>query len=361
MSEKPDFIAKLRGPISTAKIFQPSERSCNRACISPLGDLLFVATEKIIVGYNLMTEVCFKIYNGHEGAIEDLDIQSDGTKLLSVGASQHIIVHNVEDGSFVFDVDVGKILRACCYADGAMNYIATVTSKQMKQKIVLTGYHLNYSQKTIKQKFEYEFGTPVNAIRWPTSNIIVAGDENGRIHVVDVSYETIKNGGASIIHTLTPHRGPINNITLSFDRKFFATASNDTTACLYMLSNQEKDEPQKVGTYNHNFIISCAAISPKAPHIVLASSADASAVARTSFGSTDFTINFFHTIFQEEFASMKVHKSTVNWVGFTPDGYTLVTTSFEGTVQVIRLGGQYSQLVRQHEEEIEQIKNSKDY
>jgi WD40 repeat protein len=353
MSQKTDFISKLRGPISSVTIFQPGERSCNRACISPAGDLLFVATDKVVVGYNLMTETCFKIYRGHDGAVEDLDIESDGKRIVSVGNSQHIIIHNVEDGTQWVDKDEKKILQSCCFAPGLMHYIATVTSKQLKQKIVLSGYH--FAKNDLIKKWDIDFDTPINTIKWPNASTIVAGDEKGRIHVINVTGTSVEE-----LSVIDAHRGSILNITISFDNNLFATASSDTTASLWTVPQTSEEKPKKVGTYNHNFIVSCAAIAPKAPHIVLASSADASNVARTSFGSTDFTINFFHTIFQEEFASMKVHKSTVNWVGFTPDGHSLVTTSFEGTVQVIRLGGQYEKIVKQHDEEIQQIKNEID-
>lgn len=352
MSQKTDFISKLRGPISSVTIFQPGERSCNRACISPAGDLLFVATDKVVVGYNLMTETCFKIYRGHDGAVEDLDIEAGGKRLVSVGNSQHIIIHDVEDGTTLVNHDEKAILQACCFAPKGLHFIATVTSKALKQKIVLSGFHVPRAGNIIN-KWNYDFDVPVNTIKCPNGSTIIAGDEKGAIHIMN--YDTAKT--IEEIFKIDAHRGSILNITLSFDNQFFATASADTTASLWKIADTNTEKPEKVGTYNHNFIVSCAAIAPKAPHIVLASSADASNVARTSFGSTDFTINFFHSIFQEEFASMKVHKSTVNWVGFTPDGYSLVTTSFEGTVQVIRLGEQYEKFVKQHEEELEQIRS----
>jgi WD40 repeat protein len=75
-------------------------------------------------------------------------------------------------------------------------------------------------------------------------------------------------------------------------------------------------------------------------------------------GSTDFTINFFHLVFQEEFASIKVYKSPVNWIGFTPDGWTLVTTSQEGTFTIIRLGGSYAAICQEHEREMDEIRRN---
>lgn len=350
---KGEYIDRLRGQVSEGIIFTPGERACNRGCINPQGDLLFVASEKQVVGYNLMTETCFKIFRGHDGQVEDLDVETpEGERLVSCGNSQHLIVHNIETGAIIVDKDEGKILRACCFGPPRMHFIATVSAKQLKQPIELKGYHLvdRNGIHQLVQKFKLTLDTPVNCIRWPHADLIIMGDDQGRILLVDVSGETPEIKG-----TFNAHRGPINNITMSFCGQFFATASADTTACTWRVPGTASEPLEKMGTYNHSFLVSCAAISPNAPHIVLASSADQSNVARTSFGSTDFTINFFHTIFQEEFASMKVHKSTVNWVGFTPDGRTLVTTSHEGTCQVIRLGGQYEKIVREHQKELETI------
>ena len=74
MSEIIDPIDHCRGSGSTATIMQPGLKACNRCVINKDGDLLFVASEKFIYGYNLLTEVCFRVYEGHDGIVEDLDV-----------------------------------------------------------------------------------------------------------------------------------------------------------------------------------------------------------------------------------------------------------------------------------------------
>lgn len=346
------YISELRGHSSSGALFQPGERSCTHACINSAGDLVFVASDKNVFGYNIMLEKNFKVYTGHEGAIVDIDIDVEGNRIVSVGSDYQIIIHSVESGDILYDVDTKKFHAACCFGPRNMNYVAAVTSKQMKQEIVVTGYHILDRTRELQFKWDCKFDAPINALKWPTSDTVIAGDVKGCIHVINLS----SKDNTPVTYSIQAHGGAINSISLSWDNLFFATASADTNASLWVLPRNSKDKIEKpAGTYKHDFQVSCATISPIAPHIVLASTAEHADVARTNFGSTDFTINFFHTIFQEEFASMKVFKSPVNWIGFTPDGMNLVATSAEGTFQVIRLAGDYAKYIAEHIKEREEM------
>lgn len=339
-----DPIEEFRGAFTRGKVFQPGTKACNKAVINRDGDLLFVASANVIYGYNLLTEVCFRRYEGHEGMIDDVDVDSNSKYIVSVGSDGFIVIHDIETGEEIIRHDQKMLMRCCCFAPHGE--IAVVSSTQMKQQPILSVYHIQTRTNTLKKKFELNFENGVNCIVWPVDTIILAGDVLGKLILIE-SMET-----KEISKKVDAHRGAINSITVSFDNKFIATASADTTACTWDLNLE------KIGTFPHSFLVSCAAISPNAPHIVLASSADKKSVAQTNFGSTDFTINFFHLIFQEEFASMKVHKSTINWVGFTPDGMTLVTTSQEGTFMIIRLGSDYQEMKRNHILEIKKMEEA---
>ena len=313
-------IAEFRGPFSQATSFQPGEKSCDKIVINKEGDLMFVATDKYIFGYNLMKEICFRKYEGHQGIITSIDVNDKSDLLLSVGADTNIYIHSVETGEVLIRFEAGKLWSCCCFAP-KINQIAVVSSKQMKQTPTLYIYHIKLSEKTLIPKYTYSFESGVNAIIWPNESSIIVGNEKGKLILLSsqdkMEFEKVREVEA--------HRGPINSITMSFDKKCFATASADTTASTWSLNLERR------AIFPHSFLVSAAAISPNGKHIVLASSADKKSVAGTNFGSTDFTINFFHMVFQEEFASMKVHKSPVNDVKFTPDGMTLVTASQEGT------------------------------
>jgi WD40 repeat protein len=215
----------------------------------------------------------------------------------------------------------------------------------MKQSPILSVFHLQQQDRMLKQKFTVQFETQINCVIWPGDTTIICGDNLGKLYIVSLTER-------GVTKSIEAHRGPINSLTSSFDHTYIAAASNEQSASLWDLDLNHR------GTFPHpnGLLVSCCAISPIAPHIVLASSADKKDVATTNMGATDFTINFFHLIYQEEFAAMKAHKSTVNWVGFTPDGMTIVTTSHEGTFAVIRLGGEYAELVQKDNAELERAK-----
>ena len=342
-------ISEFRGPITSATIFQPSDKPCNRCVINKEGDLLFVASASVVYGYNLMTEICFKRYEGHDGVIEDIDIDESSTRLISVGADQRVLIHSIETGNILLEMNTKTLLQCCCFAPSNLNQAVIVSSGQMKQTPTLRLFHLKMQgnvSNPFEEKFRHEFNEGVNSVVWPNENTIIVGDNKGHLLLFSKKeYPEFK-----FIRQCDAHRGSINSISVSFDKKFICTASADTTACMWTL------DLKKVGTFPHSFLVSSTSFSPNGKQIVLASSADKKNVATTNFGSTDFTINFFHVIFQEEFASIKVHKSPVNDVKFTPDGMTVVTTSQEGTLMVIRLGEDYQRMVKSHNEEFEKIK-----
>jgi WD40 repeat protein len=342
-----DPISACRGPVNRVVLFQPGEKACNRAVINREGDLLFVASGDKIYGYNLMTEVCFCIYGGHDGVVEDVDIDRNSDSLVSVGADSKVIVHKVSQPDVCSVADTGKLMRCCCQHGGGLKFVAAVTSHQLRQEPTLLVYRVRPNG-GLEQKWRLAFASPVNAVIWPQDDLLIVADTAGKLSMI--APPPSSSALPTIVKTIDAHRGAINSLTMSFDRKFFASASADTTACTWDMNLE------KLGTFPHSFLVSSCAIAPNdVPHIVLASSADKKNVANTNFGSADFTINFFHLIFQEEFASMKVHKSTVNWVGYTPDGMTLVTTSQEGTCQIIRLGEEYEEMKRNHIEELARL------
>jgi hypothetical protein len=294
-----------------------------------------------------MLDQCFRIYSGHEGVVDDLDIDQGGRFLLSVGADYKVIVHEVESGVILAEHESKGFCCSCCFTATRMGQIATVQSTQMKQTPELSVFHFQVTERRLNLKYKIPFETQVNCVIWPADTVIICGDNVGRLHIINPTER-------KVMSCVDAHRGAINSLSSSWDHKFIAAASNEQAASIWDL------ELNPLGTFPHpnGLLVSCCAISPIAPHIVLASSAEKKDVASTNMGGTDFTINFFHLIYQEEFASMRAHKSTVNWVGFTPDGMTIVTTSHEGTFAVIRLGEEYAELAREHSAEVEDARNA---
>ena len=347
----PEIFKKLRKD-TKAVVFTPGERACTNAVINKDGDLLFVTSGDKIYGYNLFTESCFRVYSHDEsGVFEGVDINFDSTFLVAI-ADKSIFIYDVATGKLCTEQNKA-MMACCCFADG-LNRVAVVSSSRLNQKIILTLYSIVQTKDSLylQEKGELPFEFPISCIIWPNEKTIIVGDNQGNLYLLKLAFQN-KNEPIQITveKKIQPHRGEICHLTLSPDKLYFATASKDNTAKLFHLTLDE------FASFAHSTMVSCAAISPITHHIVLASSADQVLVANTA-GAVDFTINFFHTIFNEEFASMKVHKSTVNWVGFTPDGFTLVTISHEGTMQIIRLGEDYRQIILEQEEELNSIEES---
>ena len=355
-----DAIEELRGSRASYTVHQPGSEKCNRAAINKEGDLLFVTAGKNIWGYNLMTEVCFRCYEGHDGMVEDVSVDDPSLFLASVSSgSPYVFVHNVETGQIAarFPTEM-KFMSCCAWAPGRLHKLVACSSTQTGQ--VATMFLLRFFPKkeghNIDLQAKIVFPCMVQCVIWPSDNDVIGGDVEGNLWKIPTDAEELDKSGSinikdvSNYQTVQAHRGQINNLSVSANKLVFATASSEALAATWDMNLE------KIGTFTHSFVVSCAALAPDAPHIVLASSSDKANVARTNMGSTDYTINFYNVVFQDEFASMKVARSPVNWIGFTADGMTIVTTHEEGTFNIIRLGGQYATYVKEHKRELAEFK-----
>lgn len=341
-------IQRLRGANSTQKTFFPGQRACYKAIINNDGDLLFVSSYDSIYGYNLFTENLFHTYKIDDGVINDFDIDLKSEYIVAMG-TQSITIFRIETGEALARSEPNLYLRCCCISP--MNYIAVVTSTQGKQDPVLYSYHFISKNKNLQDKGHLKFDKPINCITYSDDSRIICGDNEGGLYQINTEQLTKSSDNSQCItKKISAHRGAINSIRKSWDGRMFATASADTTACTW---NTETFE--KLGTFPHSYLVSSVAFSPIYHQIVLASSSIKQSVARTS--GNYYPINFFNLIFQEEFAMINCFQSPLNDVVFSPDGYTLVVTSEQGSFMVIRLGDSYRQMSEEQKEKENSIKN----
>lgn len=341
-------IQRFRGANSTQKTFFPGQRAVYKAIINNDGDLLFVSSYDSIYGYNLFTEDLFHTYKIEDGVINDFDIDQKSEYIVAMG-TQSVSIFQIETGQMLSRIEPNLYLRCCCI--GPANTIAIVTSTQGKQEPYLYIYHFSTKNKNATDKVKYKFEKPVNCITYSDDYKMICGDNEGGLYQINTE-QSSKNSDNSQMVTkkIAAHRGAINSIRKSWDGRMFATASADTTACTW---NTETFE--KLGTYPHSYLVSSVAFSPIYHQIVLASSSIKQSVART--GGNYYPINFFNLVFQEEFAMINCFQSPLNDVVFSPDGYTLVITSEQGSFMVIRLGDSYRQISEEQKEKENAIRN----
>lgn len=341
-------IQRFRGANSTQKTFFPGQRAVNKAIINNDGDLLFVSSYDSIYGYNLFTENLFHTYKIEDGVINDFDIDQKSDYIVAMG-TQSLSIFQIETGEELSRIEANLYLRCCCISP--MNYIAFVTSTQGKQDPVLFIYHFSTKSKMASEKHKLKFDKQVNCITYSDDYKIICGDNEGGLYQINTEQQNKNSDNSQMItKKISAHRGAINSIRKSWDGRMFATASADTTACTW---NTETFE--KLGTFPHSYLVSSVAFSPIYHQIVLASSSIKQSVARTS--GNYYPINFFNLIFQDEFAMINCFQSPLNDVVFSPDGYTLVITSEQGSFMVIRLGDSYCQISEEQNEKENQIKN----
>ena len=128
------------------------------------------------------------------------------------------------------------------------------------------------------------------------------------------------------------HNKQIKDMQLSHDGMMLITASKDTTARLWDITNLEA-----LKMYKTDRPVNSAAISPLVdtyPHVVMGGGQEAMDVTTTSSRIGKFDARFFHLVFEEEFARVKGHFGPINSICFHPNGRGYASGGEDGYVRV---------------------------
>ena len=66
------------------------------------------------------------------------------------------------------------------------------------------------------------------------------------------------------------------------------------------------------------------AVSPLMPHVMVVGGQEAVSVALSQADTSQFRVRVFHTVYQQEIATIAGHFAPVNSIAFSPDGKWLV-------------------------------------
>ncbi|KAG0719008.1 Eukaryotic translation initiation factor 3 subunit I [Chionoecetes opilio] len=172
--------------------------------------------------------------------------------------------------------------------------------------------------------------TPSNtkalSVLWgPLDEYVVTGHEDGSIIKWDM--RTGKK-----IEVGKEHTKQIKDMQLSHDGMMLITASMDTTARLWDITNLEA-----LKLYKTDRPVNSAAISPLVdtyPHVVMGGGQEAMDVTTTSSRIGKFDARFFHLVFEDEFARVKGHFGPINSIRFHPNGRGYASGGEDGYVRV---------------------------
>ncbi|KAJ1918888.1 translation initiation factor eIF3 subunit [Mycoemilia scoparia] len=292
------------------------------------GDLLFtVAKDKVVNVWYSHNGERLGTYDGHEGALWTLDVNTAST-LLVTGAA--------DNTARLWDVKTGKELHKWLLNDTAVRrvmfskdekYILCVTDKQMGNKpgifVVSTDPETNYEVVKVIRDMD----SKVTVAGWSYyDKYILAGHEDGTLTIYDWKNE---DGNYIYKQVKGAHEGLITDLQLSTDGTYFITSGKDKYARLWDSSTLDCLKEYKADTS-----LNTASITPTQDMVVLGGGQAASEVTTTSSRQGKFESRFYHLIFETELGRTKGHFGPINTIAIHPKGKGFSSGGEDGYVRI---------------------------
>jgi translation initiation factor 3 subunit I len=266
-------------------------------------------------------------YNGHEGAVWDMDINFTSTRLLTASADRSARLWDVCTGKQLFAFEHKSSVRAVSFAEGD-RMILTVAENNFNQQAAIHVYNVaddvaDQAPEPVRVLKPSEDCGKIYRAMWGALNqTIIACGEDGYVRKWDVE------SGAEIAKVLV-HKAGIRDMQYNKDRTMIITASRDSTA---KITDVKTFEVMK--SFVSDRPLNSAAISPLMNHVIMGGGQDAMNVTVTSSKVGHFEIDFHHLVYEEFMGSVKGHFGPVNSCAFCPDGKSFASGSEDGYVRL---------------------------
>lgn len=264
-------------------------------------------------------------YKGHNGAVRDVDITWDTTRIVTGSADNSAILWAAETGKQLHKWDFKSPVRSVAFSPGD-ELIAIATTKLMGQASNV--YIFQHNKDADAQETEpigvlkgHE-GTITKVLWYPTGELILTASEDRTLRKWDVSME-------EEIEYVQAHKAEIKDCQFSPDHSMMITASKDQTAKLWSFHDFTL-----MKTYPVDHPVNSAAVSPLFRHILLGGGQEASQVTTTGDRQGKFEGKIFHMVYEDELGRVKGHFGPINTVAFSPDGRQYVSGGEDGFVRL---------------------------
>lgn len=310
-------------------------RALTRVRFNREGDLIFSAAKDTCpVVWNSGTGHKIGNYDSFLGVIWDLDVDYATTQV-TAGASESLFIWDAETGKTLHQIETQNSTRCCAYSFSGhlILYTTDSTMKLLPKVCVVDTRDPKQLDSPIYSGYYHEepAAEKVSAVIWgPLDKTFLTGNEKGVIK----SWDIRKPG--EIVAKTEEHSGAITDLQGYPDCTMFISSSKDCTARLFDI-----DTLERIKTYQSDRPVNSASISPIREHIVLGGGQEAMEVTTTAQQSGKFEAQFYHMIYEEEFARVKGHFGPINTIAFHPDGRGYASGSEDGYVRVHRFDQKY--------------------
>ncbi|GMI20183.1 hypothetical protein TeGR_g2312 [Tetraparma gracilis] len=290
------------------------ERSITYVSFNKDGDLLFTASkDNVPTVWNASTGDRMGTYNGHQGAVWDMDPDAPSERLLTASADATVRLWQVEDGKEIACFKMRGPARGVAWSDGGRSF-AVITDPFMDNDACITIFDAppGAAPESLGQA-RLEIPLPLEPKLKATNVFFLNLNEALFVTFDDGSFRLYDPVSGELLDTRRPHEKKINRVSFNKEKTMFITSSADCTSKLP---------------------VNDAVISPDREHILLGGGQEAMSVTTTSGRAGKFETRFFHLVYEEEFGIVKGHFGPINALAVNPDGRSYASGAEDGYVRL---------------------------
>lgn len=305
------------------------ERSLTQVKFNKEGDLIFtVAKDKVASVWFSNNGERLGTYNGHNGTIWSIDVDSKSQFLVTGSADFSMKLWDVATGECLYTFKQDTSVRRVEF-DPFGTKILAVTDKVMGFPGSIITYTLNRSNPSQQDetpivKIDTKEGFEKVSVAGFSylGKYIIAGHQDGTVSKYDA------NTG-EFLDSKKVNEGLITDLQFSEDRTYFIVSSKDKSAVIF-----DVDNLTQLKRFEADAPMNTAALTPIKNFVVLGGGQEARDVTTTSASQGKFEARFYHKIFEDEIGRVKGHFGPLNYIAMHPSGSGYASGGEDGYVRV---------------------------
>ncbi|KAJ6456112.1 WD40-repeat-containing domain protein [Mycena sanguinolenta] len=315
-------------------VLQGHERPLTQIKYNAEGDLLFSCSKDYAISaWSSHNGERIGTYDGHNGSIWTVDVDSKSRFLVSGSADNTLRLWNVSSGECLYTWEFPTAVKWVAFNEDDAQ-IVCITEQRMGHPCAIRVFNIDRDGDGTNQSQEplYLFnpiGSKARVCAFTLApNIIITGHDSGKVALFNVQT------GEEIANNERAHSDSVMDLQLSKDRTYCITSSRDKTARIH-----DTKTLAVIKTYATDTPLNSAAFAQTRPYVLLGGGLTAMTIAMKA--RTNFDTRFWHQVYEEEVGRVGGHFGPVNTIAVHPEGTSFATGSEDGFVRVLHFDDSY--------------------
>ncbi|KAJ7504294.1 WD40-repeat-containing domain protein [Mycena galericulata] len=315
-------------------LLQGHERPLTQIKFNAEGDLLFSCSKDYIINvWRFHNGERLGTYEGHNGSVWTVDIDSESRFLVSGSADNTLRLWSVSAGICLYTWEFPTAVKRVAFnEDGSQ--VVCLTEQRSGHQCAIRVFNVNREGDGTTQTEEPRcFFNPAGSKATVCTftllpNIIITGHESGKIALFNVQT------GEEIESNERVHSDNVTDLQLSKDRTYCITSSRDKIARIH-----DAKTLTVIKTYTTETPLNSAALVPTRPYVLVGGGQDTITLTMTRYRK--FETLFWHKVYEEEVGRVKGHFGPINTIAVHPGGAGFASGGEDGFVRVHHFDDSY--------------------